>query len=1260
VYLRPTSPYTRLIRWAFIQAMLFVLWMRKADSHVGVSQCLDGEETCLNDEINEENSWMNQHNMLFLYLSIIWMWANRSDLMSYLLGTKSNVVWMDPSTTHINRLPMRACRLRRWTTVEEARDAACTISLSGMVDTSTKGERLDVPNSTKVFCGNVFRLSAPNFEHWDFKLFPTVEQGLQYAELVCKGQEEFQDYVQNPVPSNWTLQSNVADEPIYTNIMYPFPCSPPFVPKANPTGLYRLTFSLPKEWESSSTSSSYSIMFHGVESAFWVYVNGMFCGFSKDSRLPAEFNISEALSKRRSAQIDGANPIHELLVLVARWSDGSYLEDQDHWWMAGIHRPVEILRIPNEAKIADFRVQGDADGRLSISLDVEPSSDECYCVVASLFDDEQSGKFGGRRSGKQVWTGKLPFNSSATNPYNDSIKTIGLTEVVCNGTPMLWTAEHPCLYTLVLALYKDGECSHVLQVESCRVGFRTVDIIDGTLTINGEAVTICGVNRHDHDPDSGKVVSLELMMRDIELMKSNNFNAVRTSHYPNASEFYALCDYYGLYCCNEANQEVHGVIPFGQLVNDFFWNNAFVSRVTRMVQTHRNHPCIVLWSLGNESGRGINLSNARECLRRLDLSRPIMYESGGDVAEGTGRTELTDIINTMYPSVDKLVELGNDSKDDRPIILCEYSHAMGNSNGNIHLYFDSFWGQNKRIQGGFIWDFKDQGLRKIDKTGREYFAYGGDFGEKKHNAQFCINGLFFPDGIAHPAVHECKYLQQPIKLFPLISSESIKIFLGDNVPEVQLNVTKRNKLVRLDSIEWEWSVISNGSTRIIQGTFKICEGKPTAVIRLDGLACNDCGFDFRLPQMFWLNIAGRLNHDTKWCNKGHVIVTEQYPLDVEVAWSKGISNLANPIDAPLSITTEENSSRLLVKTERHQIVFDKTRGLLTELSSNGRNVFMNAMAPNFTRAETDNDRGGMEIVRSLYEYGIVIDFAFHIGQIQKWLGINHGIASLKRSFSFQWNAVGLSASTPPSMKCMRFEAFDRDENVIVDVKSKSIIQSISGKPLIVVTTCYAVQTDSRIDISFLVEPEKILKDLPSLARVGNCFVLHPTLCHISYFGRGPWENYPDRQSSSQIGIWKSITPSMMHVDYIVPSENGNRTDCEWVCFLDDDGSGLMIVSNKGLFSFSSSLWSQKELHNAKHTVDLESRSFGENGVHVNIDHALMGVGGDAGWDPCVYEQYRVKADKQFNYSISLIPISPDDEPVMVARRHVSNFCRECS
>jgi len=535
-------------------------------------------------------------------------------------------------------------------------------------------------------------------------------------------------------------------------------------------------------------------------------------------------------------------------------------------------------------------------------------------------------------------------------------------------------------------------------------------------------------------------------------------------------------------------------------------------------------------------------------------------------------------------------------------------------------------------------------------TGREYFAYGGDFGEEKHDAQFCINGLFFPDGVAHPAVHECRYLQQPIKIAPLNNIKRIKISAEDNTPvQVELSVKLRNGCL-LYTIDWEWSIISDRTTPLAQGTFEVHEGKDKTIVRIDDLLNDDPSFDLARTQ--WLNLLGRINRDTKWCKKGHVIVTEQYPLDV--VGSKEIPNVMKPVSTHCVIVTEGNSSQLSLSTTQHQIAFDKESGLLTELSSpTGKNMFMKPFTPSFTRAETDNDRGGVEVVRSFFDWPIIIDFAFHKGQIEKSLRLNDGLVDLNRSFSSYWNSIGLSASNPPKINCTHFEARKHGDKSLV-VGSKSLVLSASGKSLMSVNTQYEIRPRAQIKMSFCIKPSELLHNIPSLPRIGSCFVLHPSLCRISYFGRGPWENYPDRKSSAQIGLWNT-TPLEMHVDYIVPSENGNRTDCRWVCFLDEDGSGLMLISNEDLFCISASLWSREELDKAKHTTDLESRLNGKHGLHVNIDHALMGVGGDVGWNPCVYEQYRVKSNKQYTFGISLIPILPGQEPAMVARRNALKF-----
>jgi beta-galactosidase len=598
-----------------------------------------------------------------------------------------NRPWMDPNYTEFNRLPVHNSCMRWMVDEESARDVACCPYLIATADDCHGQEECNTHGGVGVdLAPNVWNMDQ---QEWKFQLYSTVERALNavYHEWgqedgnvgdnvsgTCSGTTWSKNSVENevtswrpiPVPSNWTMLKDIPDYPIYTNIKYPFPCIPPFVPDKNPTGVYKLTFDLPNKWQGGGMSfveDEYMITFHGVESAFFLFVNGEYVGYSQDSRLPASFDVTPQLKSVANV----------MYVVVCRWSDGSYLEDQDHWWMAGIHRSVELIRKGPDMDILDYRVQGDMDGSLFVCVDLKKTmrrkGQKQICF--KLFHDEQSTPVGGREGGNlPVWSIVQDINvNNEENEFNGEIRVSANIEGV-----KLWSAEEPNLYTLVIGVLNSCDGT-VYQVESCRVGFRSVDIIDGTLLLNGNQITICGVNRHEHNPDHGKVVSVESMARDIEIVKNNNFNAIRTSHYPNAVPFYRLCDYFGVFVCDEANLETHGMMPMGKLADDICWSKAFVERVTRMVHRDRNHASIILWSLGNECGRGRNLNLARKALRKLDTSRPICYEGGGDLFEGTGETELTDIICSMYPNVAKTIALSK-KHNDRPIILCEYRYVL--------------------------------------------------------------------------------------------------------------------------------------------------------------------------------------------------------------------------------------------------------------------------------------------------------------------------------------------------------------------------------------------------------------------------------------------------------------------------------------------------------------------------------------------------------------------------------------------------------
>ena len=515
--------------------------------------------------------------------------------------------------------------------------------------------------------------------------------------------------------------------------------------------------------------------------------------------------------------------------------------------------------------------------------------------------------------------------------------------------------------------------------------------------MNGKSIIVAGVNRHDHDPDHGKTISMDRFIQDIVTLKRDNFNAIRTCHYPNSTEFYKLCDYLGMYVCDEANIEVHGMQPMGKLVADPAWTEAFATRVTRMCERDRNHASIIIWSLGNESGRGCGLTEARRRLRSLDPSRPIMYESGGSLIQGSGRTELTDIICPMYAPVADTLELGTRVDEDRPVILCEFTHAMGNSNGNLDRYWDLFWDEDKpRIQGGWIWDMIDQGLRKVDKkTGREFWAYGGDFGEEIHDFQFCINGLYSPEREPHPAVAEVKYLQQPVKF--TVHGDGAKVGGKGKEPlEVSIKIKNRHSFIDLSHLELSYSITCDTSeTDLASGkgialaeyvNIKAASVTPASLLDMEVL-----------PSKVWLSVKATLKEAATWAPKGHVVATEQFevalnlddvPTNVASRSSPsvlrkltmgtltgartGLVSAGNP-EAEISVSDEGDSLNIAIDKVKGSVIVDKKSGGLLKMMTPAKKTVITGASGgviyNFTRAATDNDRGGAQVRMDVWSKG---------------------------------------------------------------------------------------------------------------------------------------------------------------------------------------------------------------------------------------------------------------------------------------------------
>lgn len=628
-------------------------------------------------------------------------------------------LWRHPEVTEIGRLPMRAS-LVPFPDVASARAA-------------DRDGPTDEPGLGRERSPWFVRLDG----RWRFRLVDRPEAAPRtWADPAHDDRGRGWGTIQ--VPGNWTMQGH--DRPHYTNHQMPFPGRPPEVPDDNPTGLYRTTFTVPRDWKGRR------VVLHvgGAESVLDVWVDGTWVGMGKDSRLPSEFDITEHVRPGRRST---------LACRVVRWSDASYIEDQDHWWMAGIHRPV-YLYATGPVRVADLAVQATADGRLTATTTVE-FADEDQIVPGWTVQARLERFTGGplvTRPRQEVTTERWYFVFDGHHVHSDL--------EVPDVRP--WSAEDPHLYRLVVTLRDPS--GDVVEVVTQRVGFRTVEVRDRQLLVNGRAPYLRGVNRHDHHPERGTAVTVEDMRDDLVAMKRFGFNAVRTAHYPNDSRFYDLCDELGLYVIDEADIEAHAFIHV--LCWDPRYLSAWVDRVSRMVLRDRNHPSIITWSLGNESGYGPNHDAAAAWVRRTDPTRPVQYE-GAIMLDLDAEASITDVVCPMYTWIHDLVAWsergGHGGEDPRPLILCEYSHAMGNSNGSLADYWEAIEA-HPGLQGGFLWEWKDHGLAATKPDGTPFLAYGGQFGDEPNDANFVADGIMGADHTPHPALWEHAWLGRPVRM----------------------------------------------------------------------------------------------------------------------------------------------------------------------------------------------------------------------------------------------------------------------------------------------------------------------------------------------------------------------------------------------------------------------------------------------------------------------------------------------------------------
>ena len=741
---------------------------------------------------------------------------------------------------------------------------------------------------------------------WKFNL---VENTAQRPEDFYMDDYDVSDWDNIKVPSNW--QTEGFGVPIYLNIDYPFSQNPPRIPhEYNPVGSYKRTFEVPESWNSRNVT----IHFDGVESAFFIWVNGQKVGYSEGSRTPAEFNITPYLR-------EGENSV---AVEVYRWSDGSYLEDQDMWRLSGIFRDVYLYSTA-VMHVRDFKVTTDLDS------DYEDATLAVVAELQNLTGEEAGGALEVElldKRDKQVFSGvSHSFSVDASGTAKVSLEK----EV---EDPEKWTAETPNLYTMLLTL-KDGD-GEVLEVIPTQVGFREVDMRNGQLTVNGEAIMIKGANRHEHHPKTGHTISRESMIRDIKLLKQHNFNAVRTSHYPNTPMWYDLTDKYGLYLVDEANIESHGIgyDPQETLANKPEWEKAHVDRIQRMVERDKNHPSVIVWSLGNEAGDGVNMVAGAEWIRENDPTRPIHYEQAG-------RRDYVDMFSPMYHTVEQITGYAQ-GNPDRPLILCEYSHAMGNSNGGLKEYWEAFR-QYEQLQGGFIWDWVDQGLEKTTPAGETFFAYGGDFGPAgvPSDGNFCMNGLVAADRTPHPALKEAAKLQQPVKVE------------GRDLSNGRITITNRNRFKSLDYLTARWELKEDDQV-VQQGTLEELDIAPGASEGYN-LPFDMGDRELKPGATYWLDIVFELNSVAPWAPKGHEVAWEQFqlpdsepPMEVEA-------------ESHSELNVSLNKSDIEVKGSTFEVSFSKKHGGLSSLKAEGMNLIKTPVSPMFWRAPTDNDARGWNI-----------------------------------------------------------------------------------------------------------------------------------------------------------------------------------------------------------------------------------------------------------------------------------------------------------
>ena len=989
------------------------------------------------------------------------------------------------------------------------------------------------------------------------------------------------------VPSNWEVEGYGI--PIYVNHQYEFsdykamvaddmelvdriyPANPGKVPNAyNPVGTYVRDFTMDSNWDGKEIFLEIGAM----KSGGFVWLNGKYVGYSQGSKLPAEFNITDAAQPGKN----------KIAIQIFRWTDGSYLECQDFWRISGIERSVYIYAQP-KVRIQDYEVVSILDGaykdgvfELYVALQNHLSKSTKGSVSYKLLD----------ANSKTIASETKPFSTSNKGAIEFSTTIPDVKQ---------WSAEHPHLYTLLIET-KDAK-QKTLEVTTSKIGFRTIEIKQGLLLVNGQRITLKGVNTQEANPETGHVVPEELIMKDIKLWKENNINAVRLSHYPQQRRFYELCDEYGLYVVDEANIESHGMY-YGKysLAKKPSWENAHVDRMVRLVERDKNHPSVIIWSMGNEAGNGVNFFKGYDEMKKADRTkRPVQYERPYKDYDGSiwDMDSNTDIIVPQYPSAATFEAVGK-TKTDRPYIPSEYAHAMGNSTGNFKEYWDIIE-QYDNLQGGFIWDWVDQSIWKTDENGERFYAYGGDYGENMpSDNSFLNNGIVFPDRTPQPGLYEVK------KVHEFINFKEKGI---NQHNELRVLLENLYDFTNLDQFDFSAEIKADGK---VLKKIKIDDiSVETHTGKLIRLSLNDV--DYKENTEYFVEISANTKGAWGILPQGFEVAHEQIPLSSK--YKKELTEIKNTG----SLKIKDANGQLEISNSDVQLLFDKEKGQLISYIYEGNELIEegNGPRPNFWRAPTDNDFG-----------------------------------SQMQAKNIEWKKASLF------MKVTKMTSeTNKDGSVLV-----SITYNLPGVDTTFESN-YQIYGNGVVAISNTLNETEYAGDIP---RVGMRMQMPKQYGNMTFFGRGPFENYQDRKAAAFIDLYES-TVKDQYVPYVRPQENGYKVDVRWSAFSNDDHEGLLVVAKNTLQGLGiSALHMPNEdfdttagiaysgtdvleddyktdgipqINASKHINDIKEQDL----VQLNIDLGQRGLAGDDSWGSRPMEKYQMKGSVKNSYSFYLIPFN---------------------